>query len=377
MNLLRPQYDNLLAAKPSFTKAKRWDAKEWLSWAVIVGFIAILGFYFGWLVPQQKLDRIDQSIARLKGMAANYHQETLEVLKFANVYIEAYKAGKLEEMPSLAMAYQQRRRLYNQPNYSSLNYEPTILTNQKNEQERKPLKLVDISALLAKESQENLDGFPSFELKMQQLQQQYKAWEEAQEVIHRAENQLMIFRAEQADLEEALKVDRASVMSLIMGGPSGQQQKARFESLELEIALQTEKPVLKPSIVAQLALLDAVKQVEKSKALLVEAQEFFNQLKDQWKLIFPKQADPVTIPVQQNNNPVSNSNTTPIVTTPIKPTVTPEQQRQEAERLRIEAEKRAAEQKRLEEQRQREIEQQKANEALCKSGLSTNCPKPR
>ncbi len=374
MNLLRPQYNYLLAAKPNFRKAKKWDTKEWLPWTLIISFIAILTLYFGWLVPQQKLDRIDQSIARLKGIAATYHQETLQVLKFANVYIEAYKAGKLEEIPSLVMKYQQRQ--IRQPVYNGdlAEYKVELTNVEKASKESKNLKLVDIAVLLAQESQNLIDNFPSYDRKMQEILKQYKVWEDAQKLINLTESQLTIFMAEQADLQEALKINRRTIMSFIGGGPSDTPQLLK-ESPELALALLIEEPILKPSFVANQALLEAVKQVEKSKAMLTEAQEFFNQLKDQWKLIFPKQADPLTIPVQQNNNPVSN--TSPSVTTPTKPTVTPEQQRQEAERLRIEAERRTAEEKRVQEQRQREIEQQKANEALCRSGLSSNCPPTR
>jgi hypothetical protein len=84
------------------------------------------------------------------------------------------------------------------------------------------------------------------------------------------------------------------------------------------------------------------------------------------------------LPVSQQNNPVDPVLPNNTVVTPLKngqTAPTAEQQRQEAERLRVEAARRASEEKRLQEQRQREDEQRRANEALCRSGLSSNCKK--
>lgn len=385
---LRPQYDGFLADKPVFKKARRWHRKDGYFWGGILFFLFVFGFYFGYLVPQQRIHRTEQAIARLKRVAEEYHQQTLRVLQMAGIYIEAYKAAKLEEIPSLTSSYQRSRVKIEAPSERyrrnpNLVGQPTLedlqAIEERNEHDReanKPLKLSEIAALLTKESQDIIINFPSIERKTNQLLSQYNQWEAAQEIINKAENQTLIEDAEQVELQEALTIDRRRVMSVLAGAP---EPRVSLRSPELELALLIDKPVMKPSLVARETLLEAVKEVERSQAMLTEAQAFFDQLKNQWKLIFPKQAEPL-LPVSQPNNssnPVTNNNSV-ITTTPnTQQTITPQQQRQEAERLRIEAEKRAAEEKRLQEQRQREEEKRRADEALCRSGLSTNCPGKR
>jgi len=337
---IRPQYNGFLADKPVFKKARRWHRKEGYIWGGIFLFLFIVGFYFGYLGPQQHIHRAERAIARLKGIAEEQHQQTLRVLQMAGVYIEAYKVAKLEEIPSLTSFYQKRR----------------------DREANKPLKLAEIAALLAKESQDIITNFPSIEGKTNQLLRQYNQWEAAKTIINKAENQIIIEDAKQAELQETLTIDRKRIMAVIEGTP---EPGVSLKSPELEKALLISKPLMKPSLVAKQTLLDAVEEVERSQAMLAEAQAFFDQLKNQWKLIFPKQAEPL-LPVTNNNSVITTT-----------PNTTPEQQRQEAERLRIEAEKRAAEEKRLQEQRQREEEKRRADEALCRSGLSTNCPPTR
>ncbi len=403
---LRPQYDGFLAGKPVFRKARRWHQKEGYFWLGIGLFIVIFGVYFGVIVPQQRLNRIDQAIARLKGLADQYNQQTQKVLEMAGVYVEAYKVAKLEEIPSLSGSYQRRRLVesgnkpitpnspakINVPRMADQddlgidgldfvasdfeeNEEIDSRTAKEIEEEaRKPLKLSEIAVLLSKESQGIINNFPNIERKTRQLLRQYQQWKAAQVIISKAENKTLIEQAQQEELREALKLDYRGVMFLVSGAAP---QSSRLDSAELQKALLIERPMMKPSIVARQTLLDAVKEVERSQAMLAEAQAFFDQLKNQWKLIFPKQAEPL-LPVSQPNNPVNQVLPNNTVVTPLKNSQTPpiaEQQRQEAEKLRVEAARRAAEEKRLQEQRQREEEQRRANDALCRSGLSSNCKK--
>lgn len=368
---LRPQYNNLLASKPVSTKAKRWHKKDAFFWGGIASFLIVVAVYAGYIIPQQRIDQIEGAISRLKNIAEQYHQQTLSILNKAGVYIEAFKDAKIEEIPSLAQTYQMQRLRSRRDNTPQNSGRPTDLfpgTSGKDQ----PLKVADIAALLAKESDAIIANFPNFARKREQLLIVLRQWEEAQIMINRPENQVMIKDAKQAQLQETLQIDSKTFMRIAMGVP---EQPIRLESAELELALLVQRPILKPSVIAKQALLDAVKEVQRSQAMVEEAQTFFDQLKNQWKFIFPKKEEPLSpSPASQplsttpRVNPTSPSQTTPAVV------VTPEQQRREAETLRIEAERRAAEEKRLQEQRRREEEQRRANEALCRSGLSSNCP---
>lgn len=372
---LRPQYNNLLASKPLFAKAKKWHKKDIFFWGVIALFLILIGVYTGYVIPQQRINQVEGAISKLKNIAEQYHQQTLSILNKAGVYIEAFKDAKIEEIPSLAQTYQ-LERLRSRRNNTIQNRDEQLDPFSSSSGKGQALKIADIANLLAKESAAIIANFPNFARKREQFLVVLKQWEAAQIIINRPENQAMIKDAEQTQLQETFQIDNRTFSRIAMGFP---EPPIRLESAELELALSVQRPHLKPSIIAKQALFDAVKEVERSQAMVAEAQTFFDQLKNQWKLIFPKKEEPASPANQPSSTTLPSSNSPKVNANPSNQTtpavvVSPEQQRREAETLRIEAERRAAEEKRLQEQRRREEEQRRANEALCRSGLSSNCP---